>query len=729
MKRTLALVLSLCLLCGLFVPVQAAKVDDPDDMLACLKTLEIMVGDGAGNLNLEAPVTRAAFAKLLIASSVHKDALGGQGAGYSLFTDVKSGHWASEYIKLCLDNGWMIGYTDGSFRPDNTVTLEEACTATLRLLGFDSSNLSGSFPTAQLNKASAVGLRDGLDAQRGQALTRADCARLFYNLLTCKNAQNQVYALTLGNTLDSDGKVDYMAVVKEDLEGPYVCSGSAPALSFTPDVTYFNDKVVDHVSWQSDDVYYYAYGYLWVYRNPVYGQISALAPSTSNPETVSIGNKSYKLGSDAVKDQLSALGSNAVGASVTLLLGMDGEVAAAHTVEGPFVADSSTVLGFTPQTIYRDGQPSESAKLTLFDVYYYSVDSRTLWIYTDRVSGKIQALSPSRMNPTAVTISGQSYTLATDELSRRLSSLNGKWTDKFVTLLFGMDGTVVEVLTDEAVEATYYGVVQSAAKGVVDGVLEQQVSILCTDGRTHVFSTDTTREWETGDMAQIAVDQNGAELTLLKRRSLSGTVDAAAGQVGDYPLAANIQVLDLDEDGNGAGVSLADLDALTLTSSNVRYYALNGAGQVEHLILENATEVVWSYGFLAELEHRSSGSMSFTNQYTILMDGQSRTYSVSNKSYPVQQGQGVAVRLSAGGTISGMQRLTAVTLTGLNQTTAIGSDGKTYALADYVSTCLGSKDQGYYPAALKDLNTTSYTLTGYYDAARQKIRVVLARTQ
>lgn len=727
MKRFLSIVLTLCLLCALFVPVRAAGTQDQAEALACLKALEIMVGDQNGNLNLEAPVTRAAFAKLLIASSIHKDALGGQGAGYSLFTDVKSSHWASEYIKLCLENGWMIGYTDGSFRPDNTVVLEEACTAALRLLGFDSSNLSGSFPAAQLNKAGAVGLRDGLDAQRGQALTRADCAQLFYNLLTCKNAQNQVYALTLGYTLDSDGEVDYMAVVKEDLEGPFLCAGAAPTLPFTPGVTYFNDKQVTSVAWQTDDVYYYAHGYLWVYRDSVHGQISALSPTTSNPTAVSVGSKSYKLGNDAVKDRLSALGSKAVGASVTLLLGMDGEVAAAHTVEGPFVADSSTVLDFTPQTVYRDGEPSDNGKLDLFDVYYYSADSRTLWVYTDRVSGKVQALSPSLLSPTVVTISGQNYTLATDELSRRLSSLNGKWTDKYVTLLLGMDGTVVEVLSGDAVAATYYGVVRSANKGVVSGVLEQQISLLCTDGRIHTFSTDIAREWKAGELAQVTVDQNGAALTLLKKQSLSGTVNMAAGLVGSYPLADHVQVLDVDEDGNGADVDVAELDGLALSGSNVRYYALNGQGQVEHLILQNATDAVWRYGFLTALEKRAVSPMSFINQYTILLNGQSRTYAVSNKSYPVKQGQGVAVRVSANGTISSMQSLTEVTLTALNQTTAVGADGRTYPLADPVTACLRGADGDYYPTQVKDLNATNYTLTGYYDAVQQKLRVILAK--
>ncbi len=48
----------------------------------------------------------------------------------------------------------MSGYTDGSFRPNQTVTLEEACTAALTLLGYDVTTLTGGFPrsTAEQGK-------------------------------------------------------------------------------------------------------------------------------------------------------------------------------------------------------------------------------------------------------------------------------------------------------------------------------------------------------------------------------------------------------------------------------------------------------------------------------------------------------------------------------------------------------------------------------------------------
>ena len=126
--------------------------------LETIQALGILAGDSQGNLNLSSAVTRAEFVTMMTAASSYKDTVG-SGYGVSLFKDVKSSHWASEYIRLAVEQNWMTGYTDGTFRPGRTITLEEACTALLRLLGYDSSSLAGSFPTAQLSKAGSVGLK------------------------------------------------------------------------------------------------------------------------------------------------------------------------------------------------------------------------------------------------------------------------------------------------------------------------------------------------------------------------------------------------------------------------------------------------------------------------------------------------------------------------------------------------------------------------------------------
>ncbi len=45
--------------------------------------------------DLQSPVTRAEFSKMLVAASSYKDSVSSEGSGYSLFRDVKSSYWAS----------------------------------------------------------------------------------------------------------------------------------------------------------------------------------------------------------------------------------------------------------------------------------------------------------------------------------------------------------------------------------------------------------------------------------------------------------------------------------------------------------------------------------------------------------------------------------------------------------------------------------------------------------
>ena len=49
------------------------------------------------------------------------------------FTDI-SGHWAEEYIQSAVAKGWINGYEDGTFRPDKYITRAEAMTIVNHLL-------------------------------------------------------------------------------------------------------------------------------------------------------------------------------------------------------------------------------------------------------------------------------------------------------------------------------------------------------------------------------------------------------------------------------------------------------------------------------------------------------------------------------------------------------------------------------------------------------------------
>ena len=54
--------------------------------------------------------------------------------GMNNFADVANDHWALAYIMTAYEMGWIIGYEDGTFRPDNTATRAETVTMMNRML-------------------------------------------------------------------------------------------------------------------------------------------------------------------------------------------------------------------------------------------------------------------------------------------------------------------------------------------------------------------------------------------------------------------------------------------------------------------------------------------------------------------------------------------------------------------------------------------------------------------
>ena len=84
------------------------------------KMTEAGVFSGSNNqFNPDAPLTRAQMAKVLV------EAFSLKGSTVHTFNDVAGDHWAKEYISILADNGISLGYLDGSFKPNQSITREE----------------------------------------------------------------------------------------------------------------------------------------------------------------------------------------------------------------------------------------------------------------------------------------------------------------------------------------------------------------------------------------------------------------------------------------------------------------------------------------------------------------------------------------------------------------------------------------------------------------------------
>lgn len=329
-KRILAFLLAVSIAVSMLV-LPASAAGNANTAVQLSITLNAM--DGSQQAALNAVVTRGALARMLVSYSTYRESVGSQGTVGTLFTDLPGTSPYAPYVRIAVQNGWMNGYTDGSFRPDNAVTLEEAVTAILKLMGYKMTDLSGSFPNAQLNKASELGLRNQVDRSQGEALNYEECALLFYNALTANAASGSAYGSSLGFTV-SNGQVDTSSVMLKSLKGPFV-AGDTVQLPFVPKMVYRNDKASESAELNKYDVYYYSESLqtLWVYTRRAAGRITAVSPSASAPTSVTVAGTSYTLGSSAVASQVSSLNGGGVGEVVTLLLGMNNEAAGIVTGE------------------------------------------------------------------------------------------------------------------------------------------------------------------------------------------------------------------------------------------------------------------------------------------------------------------------------------------------------------------------------------------------------------
>ena len=721
-KRILAFLLAVSIAVSVLVlPVSAASINN-----TALQTA-ITLGAVPTGQELGANITRGAFAKMLVSFSTYRESVDAQGTVGTLYRDVPGTSQWAPYIRIAVQQGWMNGYTDGSFRPDNTVTLEEACAAVLKLLSYKTTDLTGSFPQAQLNKAQQIGLRDQLTCTQGQAMTYEQSTLLLYNALRANTASGSAYGSSLGFTV-SNGQVD----------------------------------------------------------------------------TSSVLLKSRK---------------------------------------GPFVAEEGTQLPFTPVSVYRNDKTSASAELNKYDVYYYSESLQTVWIYTRRAAGRITAVSPSASAPTALTVAGSNYTLGSSAVASKISSLNGGGVGEVVTLLLGMDNEVADVITGEEADSVFYGVVQTAARSLVEdngADVLQKISVMCTDGITRTVNIDKSLNYPTGWLVEISVTPEGEQVTAIESKSVSGTINNTATALGDYALADDVQILDTTSEGLAGTVRPSRIAGTKLNGLTVRYYTLNEQGQIDRLILNDVTGDLWKYGVLDDVKNlavnassilgtltgsgssgsgsgssgsgsgssgsgsgssgdssSSSGSTGGTTNTTTVADdlrsvlvpttseilwgvidgsllstvwnritsssgsllsiglkqlanitgqpmstilnfvgggatyicyvnGSQASFSTSIK-YPVLAG-GLAVRQNVNGTVKAMIQLMPMKIDQVGAASVM-SNGTRYETADDMQVYLWYKGQ-YYATKLSEVNSEGYYLTGWYDnfgcAAGKRVRVIVA---
>ena len=700
-KRILALLLAACIAVSMLVLPASAANNNTAVQFAV--TLGAMDNTQTGALN--AAVTRGAFARMLVAFSTFRESVGAQGTVGTLYTDVPGTSPWAPYIRIAVQQGWLNGYTDGSYRPDNAVTLEEACTAVLKLMGYKMTELNGSFPNAQLNKASEIGLRTNLERKPGEAMNYEDCAALLYNALTANTASGSAYGTSLGFTV-SNGQVDGSTVLMSSLQGPFV-AGADTQLPFAPAAVYRNDKVSPSAELNQYDVYYYSESLqtVWIYTRKAAGRITAVSPSASAPTAITVAGSSYTLGSTAVASQVSSLNGGGVGQVVTLLLGMNNEAAGIVT-----------------------GQEAD-------EVFYGVVQSATRSLVEENGADVLQNVS----------------VLCTDGITRSVNvdkSLNFP-TGWLVQITVNSDGESVKSISGKSTSGT----VNADATALGNAQLADDVEIL-----------DTT----SGGVAGTVRPSRLSGVTLSDSDVRYYTTNAA-GQIDRLILkdvTGDLWKYGVLDDIKNLAANYADIKTL-LSSSNTGTSTSTGTGtgdidvdavvnETRNLLVPTTSEILWGVvsgdilstswdkltgntAGLLGIGFRQIGNITgapFNKifnfigggaTYVCFVNGQQTALTTSIK-YPVLAG-GIAVSQETSGAVKKMVQLMPMRIDKVGAASVLSSGGSRYEMADDAQVYLWYKGQ-YYATKLASVNSDDYYLTGWYDnfgcTAGKKVRVIIA---
>lgn len=181
-KKIISVMLSVCLIIS---SVSAfAYSDCNNEAVDVLTKLEVLAGYEDGTFRPNGLISRAEFTKII--SSVTG---GTKSDNYPLyesdFADVAKSHWAFKYILHCKALKLVDGYEDGTFRPDDNITLAETIKICLSAIGYNNliTEQSSDWSKPWIDMAYEYKLIDSKDKNSDSMVTRLEVAELVFKTI------------------------------------------------------------------------------------------------------------------------------------------------------------------------------------------------------------------------------------------------------------------------------------------------------------------------------------------------------------------------------------------------------------------------------------------------------------------------------------------------------------------------------------------------------------------
>jgi len=578
----------------------------------CLRLLGAMDGYGGGTFSPEGQVTRAQFCKM--ATFVIKDGES-QLSRYrtvTVFPDVKPSHWAAPYINLAsdagrgatgedkTDNSIIKGFMDGKFHPERVVTVGQAVTILMRLLGYTDADMGGIWPDGYMAAASTVGLTDGVSTAASVPLTRATAARLFVNLLRSDAKGGGSYgtsiaassvegmlttssatapdgsdtAMRLGNSTSysiAGGKVSTGAM--NGMKGILLLNKAGKVMTFVPEIAGSS-------------------------RTVVFASGTAVKLTTASGESFTIKGDTAMVVNGEQKTWETGYTWLNPGTSLTLYIGGSGTVeyifagVSATASTAVVVYEKGSTSGFSDlaggnsrYSIYKNGGAATAGDMRPYDVAIYSPATNAIRVCDTRITGVYENASPNLTNPSKITLMGTEFSVmptATDTMSKlKLGSA--------ITLLLTEDNQVAG-----AVEAGTKGISGNAV-GILNGSSVRLLSGLEIKGTLTV--TGDALDKLKNQLVSVASDQKGKVSVSRMIGNVPGDWDVSARKIGNKLLAANVAIFQTTSSGLQA-VAVDKISATRVASSGIVSCRTNWAGQIDLILVSSLSSGDYRFGRL-----------------------------------------------------------------------------------------------------------------------------------
>ena len=617
-RKIISLLVALCLALGVFtIPASAAfnDISDPDVAVAAavLQGMGIVTGMSENTYSPGTLLTRAQFCTLAVRAMGLEDKASSH-AYKTLFTDVKPGNWYTGYVNLAYAEGIINGYGNGKFGPDDGINYGQAATLLLRMLGYTAEEVGNVWPTDYISFANDLGLADSVVVS--DSVSRGQAAMLLYNTMkTEKNGVSTPYyrtingvasaetAIILSNDASNGGtngllmagritatgvSIEYYSqkyVASDVLEGgigTLLLNSAGKAVGFIPDSTKFTDITISSasasaVTASTKESFRIGSGATLIYNGSLYnysasGYIQVNSQAGKNARL-------YYDDNDAVKYIYIISGASE---------GTDSAVAETNSA----ASELARKLGITGAgySITKNGSAASEGDLAQYDVAYYNRAAKIMHVSDYRVSGYISGAYPNVEAAESLTVSGC-----------ELAVLESAWD---TLRSFSLGDRVILLLTDDNKVAAAYS---SGMSDKMTGILSDKGdSVTLIDSGLILTANDISApEKLRGSLVEVSASSKTA-LSCREPSSVSARVDISAGTVGEYKLAPACDIYEWA--GNGYVYSLAGDKGLSskdfkevfwttsLNSSYVSWYRVNSAGQVDALLLNNATGNCYEYG-------------------------------------------------------------------------------------------------------------------------------------